>query len=167
MQKESAANTGKTDRKALQRRRARELTLQALYQWEMAGASVSSIEAEFRDRNDMTRIDGEFFHDLLTGVARQVGVLDKTLVPLLDREFDRLDPVERAALRLGCFEMMERLEVPYRVVINEGIELARRYGAQGSYKYINNILDQLARRLRSQESGRGPAARRVPDPVTS
>ncbi len=133
------------------RRKARELALQALYQWQMAGASITDIEAQFRARNDMTRVDGGFFHELLMGVAHQVSDLDGTITPLLDRGFDQLDPVERAALRLGCFELMKRADVPYRVVINEGIELAKKYGAQDSHKYINGILDKLALALRPVE----------------
>lgn len=133
------------------RHKARELVLQALYQWQLAGASITEIEAQFRARNDMERVDGAFFHELLTGVARQVSNIDETITPLLDRGFDQLDPVERAALRLGCFELMVRSDIPYRVVINEGIELAKKFGAQDSHKYINGILDKLALTLRPVE----------------
>ncbi len=133
------------------RHKARELALQALYQWQVAGASITDIEAQFRARNDMERVDGGFFHELLIGIARQVSHLDETITPLLDRGFHQLDPVERATLRLGCYEMMVRTDVPYRVVINEGIELAKKYGAQDSHKYINGILDKLAATLRPLE----------------
>ncbi len=133
------------------RHKARELALQALYQWQMAGASITEIEAQFRARNDMEKVDGGFFHELLTGVAYQVSKLDETITPLLDRNFDQLDPVECATLRLGCFELLQRSDVPYRVVINEGIELAKKFGAQDSHKYINGILDKLALELRPAE----------------
>ncbi|WP_281648779.1 transcription antitermination factor NusB [Parendozoicomonas sp. Alg238-R29] len=146
-QKQTDSKKGRTQT----RRKARELALQALYQWQMAGASIVDIEAQFRARNDMTRVDGGFFHELLSGVAHQLSDLDNTIKPLLDRSFDQLDPVERATLRLGCYEMMKRTDVPYRVVINEGIELAKKYGAQDSHKYINGILDKLALELRPVE----------------
>ncbi|CAM3708665.1 transcription antitermination factor NusB [Parendozoicomonas haliclonae] len=149
---EQSSDKSKTNKGRTQtRRKARELALQALYQWQMAGASITDIEAQFRARNDMTRVDGGFFHELLSGIARQVSKIDETITPLLDRGFDQLDPVERAALRLGCYEMMVRTDVPYRVVINEGIELAKKYGAQDSHKYINGILDKLALTLRPVE----------------
>ena len=143
--------TERNSHKGRLRHRARELALQALYQWHMAGASVGHIEAEFRDHNDMSRVDAVFFHELLTGVTRQVGRIDSTLTELLDhdRNSDKLDPIAQAALRLGCFEMMERPDIPYKVIINEGVELARKFGPKGSYKILNGMLDTLAKKLRT------------------
>ncbi|MCL6270476.1 transcription antitermination factor NusB [Sansalvadorimonas sp. 2012CJ34-2] len=145
-------NAGQKNRGRTQtRRKARELALQALYQWHMAGSSITDIEAQFRARNDMTKVDGGFFRELLLGVAQQASELDETLSPVLDRDLEKLDPVEKAALRLGCYELKVRTDVPYRVVINEGIELAKKFGAQDSHKYINGILDKLALNLRAVE----------------
>ena len=156
--------TEKTSQKGRLRHRARELALQALYQWHMAGASVGHIEAEFRDHNDMSRVDAVFFHELLTGVTRQVGYIDSTLESVLDRrDINQLDPVERAALRLGCFEMLERHDIPYKVIINEGIELARKFGSGQSYRCLNGTLDSLARKLRPNHPAHKPES--ADDPV--
>lgn len=133
------------------RRKAREMTLQALYQMLLSGGNVSAVEQQFIVANDMSKVDSGYFRDLLYGVARNVGSLDQALSPVLDRPFKQLDPVETAILRLGCFELMHRPDVPYRVVINEAIEMAKRFGAQESHKYINGILDKLAPRIRTVE----------------
>ena len=98
--------------------------MQALYQWQLAGAAVSDIEAQFLANQDFAKADREYFHDLLHGVPAQVKELDELLTPFLDRRVEELSQIEKAILRLGAFELKERLDVPYRVVINEGIELA-------------------------------------------
>lgn len=142
------------------RRKARRYALQALYQWQLAGSALSDIEAQFLSSNDMEKVDRIYFHDLLHGVPGQVGELDEALRPFLDRRVEELSQVEKALLRLGAFELKERLDVPYRVVINEGIELAKVFGAEDSFKYVNGVLDKLARRLRSAETAH---RRREPD----
>lgn len=134
------------------RRKARRFTLQALYQWQLAGAAVSDIEAQFLANQDFTKVDREYFHDLLHGVLGQVKTLDEQLTPYLDRRVEELSQVEKAILRLGAFELKERQDVPYRVVINEGIELAKVFGAEDSFKYVNGVLDKLARQLRYAEA---------------
>lgn len=145
------------------RRKARRYTLQALYQWQLAGAALSDIEAQFLADNDMKRVDRSYFHDLLHGVPAQVSGLDETLRPFLDRRVEELSQVEKAILRIGTFELKERLDVPYRVVINEAIELAKVFGAEESFKYVNGVLDKLARRLRSAEAAHRPAVRPISD----
>ena len=138
------------------RRKARRFTLQALYQWQLAGAAVSDIEAQFLANQDFAKVDREYFHDLLHGVLGQVKTLDELLTPYLDRRVEELSQVEKAILRLGAFELKERQDVPYRVVINEGIELAKVFGAEDSFKYVNGVLDKLARKLRYQEAAERP-----------
>ena len=134
------------------RRKARRFTLQALYQWQLAGAAVSDIEAQFLANQDFAKVDREYFHDLLHGVLGQVKTLDELLTPYLDRRVEELSQVEKAILRLGAFELKERQDVPYRVVINEGIEMAKLFGAEDSFKYVNGVLDKLARQLRYAEA---------------
>ena len=134
------------------RRKARRFTLQALYQWQLAGAAVSDIEAQFLANQDFAKVDREYFHDLLHGVLGQVKTLDELLTPYLDRRVEEVSQVEKAILRLGAFELKERQDVPYRVVINEGIELAKVFGAEDSFKYVNGVLDKLARQLRYAEA---------------
>ncbi|MGH8120451.1 MAG: transcription antitermination factor NusB [Gammaproteobacteria bacterium] len=132
--------------------RARRSAVQALYQWEMTHAPVAQVIAEFiRDRSELKKADVEYFTAMLEGATGRVAELDTGLAPLLDRPVQALDPVERAILRLGMYELLCNSEVPWRVVVNESVELARMFGAEQSYKYINGVLDKAARRLRSAE----------------
>lgn len=133
------------------RRKARRFAVQALYQWQMTGSGLSSIEAEFRADNDMNKVDVEYFHDILHGVPKEKSQLDDKVEPLLDRQINELTPVEMAILRLGAYEMCHRIDVPYKVVINEAVELAKTFGATDAHKYVNGVLDKLAQRERMVE----------------
>ena len=137
---------------AAQRRKARHYGMQALYQWHMAAAPLADIEAEFRTDYDFSHVDLEYFQALLHGVPAQVDELERVLEPLLDRPLDELDPIERTLLRMGTFELRERIDVPYKVVINEAVALAKKFGATDSHKYINGVLDKAARQLRKVET---------------
>jgi transcription antitermination protein NusB len=137
---------------AAQRRKARHYGMQALYQWLMAGAALTDIEAEFRAEYDFAHVDLEYFQALLHGVPASVDELDATFEPLLDRSIDDLDPIERTLLRMGTFELKDRIDVPYKVVINEAVALAKKFGATDSHKYINGVLDKAARQLREAET---------------
>lgn len=136
---------------AAERRRARHYGMQALYQWHMAGAPLHDIEAEFRAEYDFSKVDLEYFQALLHGVVAQVDALDTAMRPLLDRSVDELDPIELSLLRMGLFELRERIDVPYKVVISEAVALAKKFGATDGHKYINGVLDCAARDLRKLE----------------
>ena len=136
---------------AAERRKARHYGMQALYQWLMADASLGTIEAEFRSDYDFSHVDLEYFQALLHGVPARVDELEAILEPLLDRKLDDLDPIERTLLRMGTFELAERPDVPYKVVINEAVALAKKFGATDGHKYINGVLDKVARELRKVE----------------
>ena len=136
---------------AAERRKARHYGMQALYQWHMAGASLSDIEAEFRADYDFSHVDLAYFQALLHEIPACVDELDAALEPLLDRKLDELDPIERTLLRMGMFELTRRIDVPYKVVINEEVALAKKFGATDSHKYINGVLDKAARELRKVE----------------
>ena len=136
---------------AAQRRKARHFGLQALYQWTLSDASLIDIDAEFRVDNDFRHTDGEYFQALLRGVMQDVESLEALFSPLLDRALDDLDPIERNLLRMGTFELKERIDVPYKVVINEAVSLAKKFGATESHRYINGILDKVASELRTVE----------------
>jgi N utilization substance protein B len=136
---------------AAERRKARHYGMQALYQWHMAGASVTDIEAEFRTDYDFSHVDLEYFQALLHGIVACVDELDAAMEPLLDRKLDDLGPVERALLRMGMYELIHRIDVPYKVVINEQVALAKKFGATDSHKYINGVLDKAARQWRKVE----------------
>lgn len=133
------------------RREARSLSVQALYQWHMAGQAINEIEAQFRVDNDFAKVDGAYFHEILHGVPANKGEIDGLILPCLDRAMDEVDPVELAVLRLSCYELLKRIDVPYRVVINEGIELAKIFGATDGHKFVNGVLDKLAPTLREVE----------------
>ena len=132
------------------RSRARRAALQALYQWQMTAEALDTISAQFREDKSWRRVDEDMFSALLYGVPGNVETLDAHLAPLLDRPVAQLDPVERAILRMGAFELTYRDDIPWRVVINECVELAREFGAEQSHKYVNGILDSLARRTRDE-----------------
>ena len=136
---------------AAQRRKARHFGLQALYQWTLSGAALADIEAEFRVDNDFRHTDGDYFTAILKGVTSDVDALEALFSPALDRSLDDLDPIERNLLRLGAFELRDRIDVPYKVVINEAVSLAKKFGATESHRYINGVLDKLARDLRTIE----------------
>lgn len=136
---------------AAQRRKARHYGLQALYQWTLSGASPYDIEAEFRVDNDFQHTDGEYFNALLCGVIADVEALELVFEPALDRGLDDLDPIERNLLRLGTFELRDRIDVPYKVVISEAVALAKKFGATDSHRYINGVLDKVSRELRTVE----------------
>ncbi|OUS27091.1 N utilization substance protein B [Gammaproteobacteria bacterium 45_16_T64] len=133
------------------RKKARRFAVQALYQWEMTGANLSDIEAQFRVENDFKKTDVDYFHELLHGIPSCVTTLDEAFVKYLDRDKSELDRVELAILRVGIYELIKRMDVPYRVVINEGIELAKTFGATESHKYVNGILDKASQALRMVE----------------
>ncbi|MFS2158986.1 transcription antitermination factor NusB [Pseudomonas sp. Pseusp122] len=137
--------------KSAKRREARQLATQALYQWHMANHSLTEIEAQFRVDNDFKDVDGVYFRELLHGVGTNKTEIDTALKPCLDLTIEELDPVELAILRLSTYELLKRVDVPYRVVINEGIELAKVYGSTDGHKFVNGVLDKLAPRLREAE----------------
>lgn len=133
------------------RRKARRFALQALYEWAISGNPMFEIEARYRVENDMHKVDLDYFHELIHEIARRCEAIDQAFLPHLDRKFQELDHVERAILRIGTYELLHRLDVPYRVVINEGIELAKDFGATDSHKYVNGILDEVAKAHRQAE----------------
>lgn len=138
--------------KAGDRRRARSLAMQGLYQRHFSKSSISDIEAEFMIDNDMAKVDLLYFRDLLRGVHREQADLDQLLEPFLDRPLQEVDAIELAIVRLGAYELKHRLDVPYKVVINEGIEMAKRFGGTEGHKFVNSVLDKLSRRLRLAET---------------
>ncbi len=136
------------------RRRARELALQAIYSWQLSGNPVSEIELSIATSNDMKQVDMAFFQEILRYVVEHSEELDKAYTTYVtDRpEFD-IDPIEKAILRLATFELTQRIDVPYKVVINEAIELGKSFGAADSHKFINGVLDKAVRLLRKHELG--------------
>lgn len=139
-----------------QRSRSRSLAIQAIYQWQIAGQDVLSIINQFMLEQDAKKFDSDYFSELVRSVPARLGELDAALTPCVDRALESVDPVERAILRLGAYELIAHPEIPYRVVINEAVELAKTFGAEQGHRYVNGVLDKAARVLRPLET----AARR-------
>lgn len=133
------------------RRYARERALQALYQWEMSGSEMSVVRAEVLAREEMSLVDEPYFLSLFDEVAKDPDAIDEKLLPALDRPIEDLDPIERNVLRISTCEFVHHLEIPARVVINEAIEITKRFGADQGHKYVNGVLDKLAIALRPVE----------------
>jgi len=135
------------------RNRARRLAVQALYEWQMTGTGEAEIKSRFLQDKSDKKLDKDYFQELISGVIDKVNELDETITPMLMRPLAEIDLVEHAILRLSTYELLYRLDIPYRVVINEGVELAKTFGGEQGHKFINSILDKLATSLRAAESG--------------
>ncbi len=133
------------------RRRARKLVLQALYQWHMAGGSSSEIELQFRLANASDKINFEYFNRILYGVIQNITQIDAALTPFLDRSFKSLNPIELSVLRLGAYELLFCIDIPYKVVLDESISLAKTFGSQDGHRYVNGVLNKLAKSTREIE----------------
>jgi N utilization substance protein B len=133
------------------RRRSRELALQGLYQWQFTGGDAAQILKHLAELEGFERADRAFLEAELTGTLAQAQALREQLEPLADRKWEELSPVERAILLLGAWELMHQMEIPYRVTINEAIELGKKFGATDGHKYVNGVLDKLAGMVRPEE----------------
>ena len=142
------------------RRRAREFALQGLYQWRLSGNDEAAIEAHLREAEEFNKVDRAFFTGLLRGVLIQESELQAQLQAFLDRPFGELSPVEASVLLAGAYELVNYPETPYRVIINEVIELAKGFGGTDGHKYVNGVLDKLAAKLRPVEVQAKRAARK-------
>src|SRR5262245_43615123 len=138
------------------RRRAREFVLQGLYQRQLSGNPASAIRAQISEASGFAKVDADYFNELWTGVAAEFDELVALCAPHLDRAVEQISPIERAILAIGAWELEHRLEIPYRVVINEAVELAKAYGGTDGYKYVNGVLDKLAVELRASEMAARP-----------
>jgi N utilization substance protein B len=132
---------------------ARRLAMQALYQWQVGGQTPEVIEAQFREDREMGNADPAYFRELLNGVSEYRAELDAAIGRRLDRPAAQLDPVERAVLWVAGYELLKRHDVPYRVIINEAVDLAKQFGAEQGHRFVNGVLDRVARDLRSVEVG--------------
>lgn len=145
------------------RRLARELAIQGLYEWLVAGNDISAIEHRLAEAKDFNKADRPLLDAILGGVIREGKELEAQLAPFLDRAVSALSPVERAVLLMGAYELLHRVETPYRVVINEAVDVAKAYGGTDGHKYVNGVLDRLAAKLRAIEiEAAGRSATRAP-----
>jgi len=144
------ANSNKQP-KPSERRKARRFAVQALYEWQLSENAPADIEQQFLEEHSFKKVDKAYFTELLHAIPEQHQELDGLLQKHMVRSVDSADPVERAIIRIACYELKNRIDVPYKVVINEAIELAKTFGATDGHKFVNGVVDKLARELRSAE----------------
>lgn len=130
---------------------ARRCVVQALYQWQMTGESLVRIELNFAEEDLLKGAQKKYFAEIFHGVPAQLNKIDEALAEFVDRPVEKIDPVERAVLRVGVYELINRLDTPYKVIINEGVNLAKYFGADGSHKYVNGVLDKVSQKIRKEE----------------
>lgn len=133
------------------RHNARRYALQAMYQWQLAGTSIEIIETEFMRFHIDKKLDLPYFKEILHGVPKHQQEIDQEMKPFLERNLNEIDPVELAVLRIAIYELMKRPDVPYRVIINEALELTKKFGSIDGYKFVNGILDRVAKKMRLDE----------------
>lgn len=133
------------------RTQSRRVALQALYQWQLNADEPALIVKQFNEAGLLSNLDLPLFNDLLSQVINQVEALDEAIAPFLDRSISRIDPIEKTIMRIGVYELQSKPEIPYKVIINESVELAKRFGADESHKYVNGILDKVAQKIRALE----------------
>ncbi|MDH5423917.1 MAG: transcription antitermination factor NusB [Gammaproteobacteria bacterium] len=135
-----------------QRSLARRRAMQAIYQWQMAGNDLKEIETQYLTEQDMSKVDVDYFKELMHKVPQQIDVLDIVVEKHMDSTMEELDPIERAIIRLALYELKNRLDVPYKVVINEAVILAKAFGGDNSHTFVNGVVDKAAIELRQSES---------------
>ncbi len=133
------------------RKKARRYAVQGIYQWHMAGNAIQEIELQFLESINQKKVDIEYFRDILVNTLNSITTLDELLTPFLDRSIEEVNPVELAILRLACYEFNARPDIPYKVVINEALELTKTFGASEGHRFVNGVLDNLAKTLRATE----------------
>jgi len=138
------------------RARSRRFAMQALYQWDLSGMDLAEIQRQFAEADDFNRADRDYFIELLKSVPARLEPIDRDIAEYLDRPMTQVDPVERAILRIATYELLYRIDVPYRVILNEAITLTRKFGAEQGHAFVNGVLDKLARKLRPDEYSRKP-----------
>lgn len=154
MMTESNNTAGKDPSKksiAKARGKSRRLAMQAIYQWQMTGDNISDIKQQFFDENNMAKLDTAFFSEMVSGVASSISELDPLLEKYMSRSVESVDPVERSILRLATYEFINRLDVPYRVVLNEAVTITKEFCSENSHTFVNAVLDKVAKEIRHIE----------------
>jgi len=133
------------------RARARRYAMQALYQWDLSGTDLPLIRRQFLEAEDFSRADQAYFVELLSNIPESIDVVDKNISEFIDRPLQQLDPVERAILRIGLYELLSRQDIPYRVIINEAVQISKKFGAEQGHAFVNGVLDKAAHKVRAAE----------------
>jgi N utilization substance protein B len=138
------------------RRKSRTMAMQALYQWAMSGDELQSIEAQYFEHNNLAKVDVEYFRDILFGVPKFLNEIDTAISEHIDRKLTEINPIELAVLRVATFELLKRLDIPYKVVIKEALNLAMSFGSSEGHKFVNGVLDKVAKQVRTVEIQSNP-----------
>ena len=138
------------------RRKSRTMAMQALYQWAMSGDELQSIEAQYFEHNNLAKVDVEYFRDILFGVPKFLNEIDTAISQNIDRNLTEINPIELAVLRVATFELLKRLDIPYKVVIKEALNLAMSFGSSEGHKFVNGVLDKVAKQVRTVEIQSNP-----------
>ncbi len=139
----------------LGRHKARRYAVQAIYQWQMSGTPIHEIQSQFLAIKNNATFDTDYFADLLNGVVNHHEQLDELLTPCMSRSISELDPIERAVLRISTYELVYCLQIPYKVIINEALDLTKMFGTVDGFKFVNGVLDKLAQQVRALEINQG------------
>ncbi len=133
------------------RKSARFFLIQALYEWQISQSSLSDMSANVATNEKFSEANSEYFHELLQNITQNRAKLDEVIAPFIDRDIEQIDPIEHAILWLGTYELQNQLDIPYKSVINEAVELAKQFGAEGSHRYVNGVLDKIAKTVPLRE----------------
>ena len=133
------------------RKSARFFLIQALYEWQIAQSTLAEISNNIADNEKFSEANSEYFHELLQNITQNRAKLDEVIAPFIDRDIEQIDPIEHAILWLGTYELQNQLDIPYKSVINEAVELAKQFGAEGSHRYVNGVLDKIAKTVPLRE----------------
>lgn len=136
---------------AHERARARRYAMQALYQWDLSGTDLPLIRRQFMEAEDFSKADTNYFIELLSEAPKKIDIIDENIAEYIDRPPEQLDPVERAVLRLATYELLYRLDIPYKVTINEAVQLTKKFGSEQGHAFVNGVLDKAAHKLRAAE----------------
>ena len=136
---------------AHERSRARRYAMQAMYQWDLSGTDLPLIRRQFMEAEDFSKTDTNYFIELLSEAPKKVDIIDENITKYIDRPLEQLDPVERAVLRLATYELLYRLDIPYKVTINEAVKLTKKFGSEQGHAFVNGVLDKAAHKLRAAE----------------
>jgi len=149
---DSAAEKPTKKSLAKARGKSRRLAMQAVYQWQMTADSITGIKQQFLDDNNFSSVDSDYFSELVSGVASSISELDPLLEKYMNRTMESVDPVERSVLRLATYEFLNRLDVPYKVVLNEAVNITKEFCAEKSHTFVNAVLDKVAKEVRQIET---------------
>ncbi len=149
--KKSATHSSSSKGLAKARGKSRRFAMQAIYQWQMTGDNIADIKQQFFDENNFSVIDSDYFSELVSGVASSISELDPLLGKNMSRTVESVDPVERSILRIAAYEFVHRFDVPYRVVLNEAVNITKEYCAENSHTFVNAVLDKVAKEIRHIE----------------